>query len=44
MGIEPFDYSANQTLNGTYMLGVIVGDSLRAVPMHVVSISINFYR
>ena len=29
MGIEPFDYSAIQKLNGSYILGVIVEDSLR---------------
>jgi len=30
MGIEPFDYSATQMLNGSCILGVVVGDSLRA--------------
>ena len=28
MGIEPFDCSATQTLNGSCILGVVVGDSL----------------
>ena len=28
MCIEPFDCSANQTLNESYILGVVVGDSL----------------
>ena len=28
MGIEPFDCSATQTLNGSYILGVVVRDSL----------------
>ena len=28
MCIEPFDYSATQTLNGSCILGVVVGDSL----------------
>ena len=32
MGIEPFDYSATQMLNGSCILGVVIGDSLmRAV-------------
>ena len=33
MGIEPFDYSATQMLNGSYILGVVVGDSLRKKPL-----------
>ena len=31
MGIEPFDYSATQMLNGSYILGVVVGDSLTSL-------------
>ena len=30
MGIEPFDCSATQMLNGSSILGVVVGDSLTA--------------
>ena len=30
MGIEPFDCSATQTLNGSGILGIVVGDSLTA--------------
>jgi len=30
MGIEPFPYSATQIWNGSYILGDVVGDSLRA--------------
>ena len=31
MGIEPFNCSATQTLNGSCILGVVVGDSLEPI-------------
>ena len=30
MSIEPFDWSVTQTLNESYILGDVIGDSLRA--------------
>jgi len=37
MGIEPFDRSATQTLNGSYILDVIVGDSLSEAICYLIS-------